>query len=372
MLFEKIVGQEQTKQLLRKQALSGQIPHAQLLCGMEGIGKLGLALAFVQYLFCTDRHEGDACGICPSCHKVQQLIHPDLHFVYPIIKQKQHESCESYLPEWREITTESPYFTLSQWSQQMNGENKLALIPTSEGDEVIKRLALKSLVADYKVTIIWHPEKMNTQCANKLLKLIEEPYDRTLFLLISNAPDEIITTIQSRTQRINVPPLAAETIASALTDLRYIAPEKATEIARIANGSMTSAFTTIAGSQEDETMQLLFEQAMRNSWKRDVKTMKAWAEEIHSNGREFQKRLLAFMLRAIRENYIYNLRITTINYQRSNEAAFSSKFSPYINERNVEEFIEQFERAEREISQNVSAKIVFFDLSLHIAVLLKK
>ncbi|MDD6211226.1 MAG: DNA polymerase III subunit delta' [Bacteroidales bacterium] len=372
MLFDDIIGQEAIKERLTENIGSGRIPHAQLFCGNAGTGKLALALAFVRYLFCQQRREHDACGVCPSCLKMNQLIHPDLHFAFPIVKNKKKEICDDYLPEWREMISKSPYFTCDQWLDFIGAENSQGIIYAKEGNEIFRKLSLKSQEADYKCMIIWLPEKMHEVCANKLLKLIEEPYDKTLFLMVSDNPDEILPTIQSRTQRVQIKPLPAYIIKEQLQQNFHIEEENAESISRIANGNYIKACEMVSLSDENEKFLSLFISAMRNSWKRDVAEMKRWSEQLAATGREKQKSFLTYCQNYIRENYIYNLHTPDLNFMTKGEENFSVAFSKFVNEKNIELFMEEFEKAERDISQNVNAKMVFFDLSLKIAVLLKK
>ena len=205
MFFKDIIGQEKAKQRLIREAKEGKIAHAQLFCGREGVGKLPLAIAYARYLSCEHPNEQDACGKCPSCIKYNKLIHPDLHFVFPVIKKKNKDTTSNdYLAEWRELLLETPYFNLNMWLERMNAENQQAQIFVKESDEIIRKLSLKSSQGGYKIMIIWLPEKMNVECSNKLLKILEEPPTQTIFLLVSEEPDTLLATIQSRTQRFNL------------------------------------------------------------------------------------------------------------------------------------------------------------------------
>ena len=205
MFFKDVIGQEEAKQCLIREAKEGKIAHARLFCGPEGIGKLPLAIAFARYLSCNNPGENDACGLCPSCVKFNKLAHPDLHFVFPVIKKKAKDTVsDDFILEWRELLSHTPYFNLNIWLEEMGAENQQAQIYVKESDEIIRKLSLKSSQGGYKIMIIWLPEKMNVECSNKLLKLLEEPPSQTIFLLISEEPDLLLTTIQSRTQRLTL------------------------------------------------------------------------------------------------------------------------------------------------------------------------
>ena len=374
MKFAEIIGQENIKLRLIQSVQEGFIPHARLITGMEGVGALPLALAYARYLMCTNRKETDACGSCPSCVKFNKYAHPDLHFVFPIIKndKKKKEICDDYLVEWRKQLLEQPYFGLSQWFQRIDAENSQGMIYAKESSEIIRKLTLKTYEAEYKVMIIWLPEKMHESCANKLLKIIEEPPANTVFLLVSEQPDQIIGTIQSRSQRLTVPPIETEILSRVLAEKYTINPDELQFAVHLSGGSYIRAVEAIESASEQELFFELFVTIMRNSWRRDVKNMKAKAESFASLGRERQKAFFAYSQRLLRENYLYRLQQPEINYLNRAEADFSRNFSPYIHERNVIDFMNELALAERHVEQNVNPRLVFFDLSMKIAVLLKR
>ena len=374
MLFSDIIGQQEVKERLIRSAREGFIPHAQFFCGPEGTGKLPLAIAYARYLNCTNRKEQDACGTCPSCVKYNKLTHPDLHFVFPIVNnsKKKKEICDDYLSEWREFVLENTYFSYNQWLAFIEAENSQGLIYAKESNEIIKKLNLKTYEAEYKVMIIWLPEKLHESCANKLLKMIEEPPVKTVFLLVSEEPDRVIGTIQSRSQRINIRGIESNDMIPVLKGQFQLSDEEAASVSRLANGSLVKAFDILHSGEETRYFLELFVTIMRNSWKRDVRNMKLKAEEFASLGRERQKAFLNYSQGLLRENFIYNLRKPEINYLNKAEAAFSVNFAPYVNERNVVDFMQELDWAIRHVEQNVNARLIFFDLSMKIAVLLKK
>ena len=219
MFFKDIIGQEEAKRRLIKEAKEGKIAHARLFCGPEGIGKLPLAIAFARYLSCQNPGEDDACGTCPNCIKYNKLAHPDLHFVFPVIKKKNKDTVsDDYIAEWRAFVGQNPYFNLNMWLEEMGAENQQAQIFVKESDEIVRKLSLKSSQGGYKIMIIWLPEKMNTECSNKLLKLLEEPPTQTIFLLVSENPDMLLATIQSRTQRFSLYGIEEDKIANKLQE----------------------------------------------------------------------------------------------------------------------------------------------------------
>lgn len=374
MQFKDIVGQDDVKKRLLASVHDGFIPHAQLFCGPEGVGKLPLALAYAQYLNCEDRQDGEPCGKCPSCVKYNHLAHPDLHFVFPIIKKaaKKKEVCDDYITEWREFLGRNIYFNLNQWLNHIDAENSQGLIYAKESDEIIRKLSLKIYEAKYKVMIIWLPEKMHESCANKLLKIIEEPTHDTVFLLVSDTPDNIITTIQSRCQRVNIHGVDRKDIARELTDTYKLEPDVADNVAHLSRGSFLKALETISLNEENKYFFDLFIQMMRSSYARDIKQIKRIGNDLAAIGREKQKSYLIYTQRMIREYFVSNLNCPDMVYLNPEESNFGVRFAPFINERNIEDFMTELALAERHVEQNVNAKMVFFDLCLKITMLLKR
>ncbi|MDR0866530.1 MAG: DNA polymerase III subunit delta' [Candidatus Symbiothrix sp.] len=374
MFFKDIIGQAETKQRLIQSVKEGFIPHARLISGREGTGTLPLALAYARYLLCTNRQENDACGTCPSCQKFNKYSHPDLHFVYPIINKKGSKDafCDDFLPEWRKFISATPYANLTSWLEKIAADNAQGLIYARESDAITRKLNLKAYESEYKIMIIWLPEKMNETAANKLLKLLEEPPEKTIFLLVSEEPEKIITTIRSRTQNLIVPPIADADLAQALAGKYDLSPEDIQLVVRLAKGSYEEAIHIIHSTGENEVYLDLFITIMRNSWKRDVKNMKAKAEQFAAMGRDKQKSFLAYAQRMIRENFLYCLQVPEINYMNRKEVDFAVNFHPYVHAGNIMEFVEELALAEKHIESNVNPRMIFFDLSMKIAVLLKK
>jgi DNA polymerase-3 subunit delta' len=382
LLFREIIGQEATKQQLRQSVHEGRIPHAQLFTGISGIGKLQLALAYAQYLNCPNRTEEDSCGTCPTCLQYKHLQHPDLHFVFPIVGSD--EVCDNFLEQWREILLTTPYFDLEDWHKALGVETKQSMIYEKESGEILRKLSLKPYGNGYKVMIIWQPEKMNTTTANKLLKLLEEPSPKTVFLLVSERPESLLATIQSRVQTIRVPRLETETIAEALRQ-KGIDTVKANDIARIANGSYLAALKKVDASDENQQelrdFIALFRDAYTVGVLRDpqkkyesLKRLRQWSLDMADSkvGREKQKHFLQYAQQQVRENYVRNLAQPELNYQMEAEREFSVKFAPFIHNGNVEAIMNQLDLAERQIEQNGNAKMIFFDLCLQMIVLIKK
>lgn len=381
MQFRDIIGQETEKNQLRTAVREGRIAHAQLFAGPSGVGKLALAIAYAQYLACPHRTEEDSCGVCPTCLQYAKLQHPDLHFAFPIVKSDEGDTCDAFAEKWRGIVSEHKYFDLDDWYRVMGVETKQGMIYEKESSEILRKLSLKSFSGGYKIMIIWQPEKMNTTCANKLLKLLEEPPTMTLFLLVSEAPEQLLSTIISRTQEVRVPRLSEEEIAHGLqNEYTWLGQEEAHNIAHMANGSYLAALKMMNETEENQGYFDDFVALMRNAWLVGQKKnydallkLRQWSQDMADSkvGREKQKAFLQYAQRQVRENYIYNLHHPEMNYQTQREQEFSTKFAPFIHDRNVEKMMEELSKAEQQITQNGNAKIIFFDLCLQMIVLVK-
>ena len=399
MQFTDIIGQESVKRRLIDDVQQGRVPHALMLCGKEGSGALPLAVAMAQYLLCTGKNPQAAqsdmfgsasmfadetpaapsgpldhpCGHCPSCLMAEKLQHPDLHFIFPIYKRQSGKAslCEDFGQEWRELLLSQPYMGYAEWMQASGATNQQLMIYESESDAIASKLVLKSSQGGYKVCIVWLPEKMNAVCANKMLKLLEEPPSETVFLMVSEQPDLLLQTIRSRTQIIEVPALTQDDIRQTLEQQYSIQPDEAKRIAHTAEGSMTAALRVITDQDDNEEYFDLFVSLMRLSYMRRVKEMKQWSEQVASLGRERQKSMLRYCQHMVRENFIYNFHRDSLNYMSSAESDFAVRFAPFINERNVIGIMDELQLAQRDIEQNASAKIVFFDFALKMIVLIK-
>lgn len=382
MQFRDIVGQAEIKKRLIKSVAEKRIPHALLYTGSEGVGKLALAIAYAQYINCQNPGEDDSCNTCPSCHKFNKLIHPDLHFAFPINapsstgssddeKNSSPKFCDAYLPQWREMIQSNPYFSEQDWYDEIGIENKQGIISTAESSEVLKKLSLKSFEAEYKVMIIWLPERMHIYGANKLLKLIEEPPAKTLFILISESPNLLLKTILSRTQIISIPPVKREDIAVALVDKYQVSPTKANEISRISGGNVNNA-VSLASIEGDDEYFLKFRELMRDCYKNEVLKILNWIDDVASIGRERQKEMLSYFQRLVRESFMLNLNLDDISYLSGEESVFGKNFSPFINPQNVFLIYNEINSAFDHISRNGNPNIIFTDMSLKIIKLIGK
>ena len=378
MYFRDIIGQQEVIERLVKDAQAGTVSHALLFAGPEGTGKLQTAIAFARYLLCRDKGTGtDSCGQCPSCVKMDKLVHPDLHFVFPVInKSKSSERStvsDDEIKTWREMVTENQYFGFEEWLSAIDADNKQASIFVTESESIMSKLSLKSVEGGYKIMIIWHAEKMNQQCANSLLKLLEEPPAGTIFILTTDAPEQMLETILSRTQRVDFKRIPQELIEQRLTGPGYMLDaDTASKIAHLSAGSWLKAISTLRINTESDEFLDYFMQLMRLSYGRRLKDLKRWSESIAGGGREWQKRFLAYCQRMIRENFICNFHLPELNYMTEQERQFSVKFAPFVNENNIIGLMDVLSDAQRDIEQNVNSKMVFFDLSLKTIMLMKQ
>ena len=371
--FASVIGQEELAQHVISILKSGRLPHALLICGPSGSGKLPFALALARYICCTNPSEHDACGQCPSCRMADLLEHPDIHFTFPVIKKKDGKETVSddWLPEWRQRIARSPYFSLDDWSADMGDPNKQPLIYKSESLEIQRKLSLKSSQGGYKVSIIWLPEKMNAECGNKLLKLVEEPPEKTLFIFVSEEPEYILPTLAGRMQRLTLQPIEEDTLTNYFVVRMGLSPENASDIARRSEGSLLKALQNISLSEEDKACFDSFTMLMRLAWKRDIRELKDWSDLMAGRGRERQKHFLSYAGRMIRESFMANFHYPELNYMNREETQFTVRFAPFINERNISGIDELLEEAQSHIIQNVNAKMVFFDLAVRMIVLIK-
>ena len=369
MRFSEVVGQRDTCRRLLMQVKENRVAHAQLFCGAEGSGKFAIALAYASYLLCENPSDHDVCGVCPACAKTRILEHPDLHFIFPTVNGK---SCSSLFKLWKGMIEETPYFTLDTWLEEMGAENQQPLIYSKESDAIQQALMLHSSEGGRKVVIIWLPERMNDVMSNKMLKMFEEPPQGTVFLLVSDAPEMLLPTVVSRMQRFEVPPISDSDMRDALVKLHGVDGQEAERIARHARGSYAEALSVL---KADNNEQLFFDEfvlLMRKAYSRDVKGLLEWSTEIAGWGRERQKSFLAYSLRLVRENFMYNFRIPQLNYMSDAEGNFATRFARFINERNVIGIMDELERACRDIGQNANAGIVLFDFAMKIIILIRK
>lgn len=363
MRFIDIIGQHKIKDFFKEMTKSGRISHAIMLHGRPGTGKLSLAIAFAQYLSCTNRTEHDSCGMCPSCIKYEKLVHPDLHFVFPVINTKEKKSIsDSYITEWREKVLADPYFSLNEWLEDIGAEKKQGSIFADESAEIIKKLNLKTFESEYKCMIIWLPERMNISCANKLLKILEEPPENTVFILVSDNREEILPTVLSRTQPVLVGGIEDYDLIRALKQKFGEDSLGLEEICKLSQGSFLAAKNHINTSEETKYNFSKFAEIMRNTYARKINESLSWASEIAAIGREKQKSFINYSLRFLRENFILSYNKQEIQYLLELEKDFAAKFSAFITENNIYSLVEEFEKAHYHVERNANPKILFTDL----------
>lgn len=371
MLFKEVIGQNKVKQILTESVNSDRISHAQMFVGDEGYGALPLTIAYAQYVLCTNRANNDSCGDCASCKKVKTLSHPDLHFSFPIQLSAKEKSSDVVLPEWKEMVLSNPYSEEEDWYSKSGNENKQGVIGKDESQSVFKKLQLKSYEGNYKIMIIWLADKMNASAANKLLKLIEEPPSKTLFLLTAKSVDKILPTIISRTQITKLPKLSNGEIVSGLLE-QGIDNDTATGIANYVDGDFAQALKQVEGNVHDAEYYDFFVKWMRICFSRDVSQAVGISNELAAIGREKQKNFLEFSLeifqKSLRGNFI-GLNNIKIN---PNHAGFISKFMPFITPNNALAIHEHLTKAHYHIDRNANPKILFLDLSFKLFTVIKK
>ncbi len=374
MFFREVVGQSIIKKRLIQSVREERISHAQLFSGPEGTGKLTMAIAYAQYISCKNRTDSDSCGVCTSCKKYNKLVHPDLHFVFPIFNSPKIKNpvSDDFIAEWREMVLNNPYFNLGEWLHFINAENAQGLIYERESDSIYRKLNLKSFESEFKVMIIWLPEKMHDACSNKLLKLIEEPPNKTLFVLITEDEEAVISTIRSRAQLVTFPLIDDESIKNALLKTEDVDPDLVSDAVRLSKGSYNKALGYLAPGEDEEFFFTKFQEMMRQAYKREVLAQIEWAEEMAKIGRDRQKAFFAFALRLVREYFVMNFKEKELVYLDEREKEWGKQFAPFINERNIVPFFNEFELGIKHISMNGNPRIIFLDIALRMIRLIKR
>ena len=374
MFFKNIIGQESAKTYLRQTVVNHRVSHAQLFAEHEGYGALPLAIAYAAYVNCPNRTEEDACGTCPSCVKFKKFSHPDLHFIYPTVKTDSKRISKDYFKEWIELLNENnTYCTFAQWIEKLEAGNKQANIYVEEADNLIKTLNYKSYESEYKVVILWLIEKLQHQAAPKLLKILEEPPAKTLFLLITEEPDEILSTIKSRTQLLRIPPIEKEALKTALQ--QHFPDNDSDTIHRIAvtaEGSWNNAQNLMEHNEQEADFFNFFVEWMRICYASDMQKALDFSEQFAKMGREIQKGFFAYALELLHSFVqIHTGGIEAVKV-REEEKAFIAKFSKFITLRNVALFAEAFEKAISHIERNANQTILFMDISIQLMIWINK
>lgn len=379
MRFADIIGQEDLKRHLARSVDAGRVSHAQLFTGASGYGSLALAVAYVQYLCCRHRREGDSCGECPDCKQIEALAHPDLHLVFPVNKQgkKSGEAMlsDEFLPQFRALFAERRgYFSSQEWYDRLDlGKTLKGMISAREADEMIRKLSFKSYEADYKAMLIWLPETMNEEASNKILKILEEPWERTVFILVSEQPDRLLPTILSRTQEVAVPRIAPEILEREAALRGITDPTQARNMARLSGGDLLELEHLAAGENEGLRKEYfdLFCGLMRLSYNDKHLELIGWAEEVAQLSREQQRGFLRNATRLLRESFMLHAGLGEIGYLWGEELSFCSKFAPFVGTQNIEPLIAEIERAGAQIAQNGNPTIVFTHFALTVSKMIK-
>ena len=374
MRFKDVVGQEKIKKKLIESYRLNRLSHAQLFSGDLGFGALPLALAFIQFIACLDKEDDDSCGKCTSCLKMNKIAHPDLHFSFPVnsASDSKKKLSDDFLAEWREMLLDNPYFELKDWQQKIEVIKKQCIINVAESQNVISKLNLKSFESEYKFLLIWKAEKLNIDAANKLLKLIEEPTDKTLIFLIAENSEDLIKTIRSRTQIIQLSGIERDLIANYLQHKLKLEPKLSIQLGSLANGSITKAIERLQNKEEQQLFFNWFKAWMRNCYQADVEKMVRWVDELSlvSHGRLKQMRFLEYCLGMVREGMLLQYGGQPLLQFQGEEELFIKKFAPFVHENNLIQMMELINEAHTHISRNAYAKVVFMDMSMRFANLL--
>ena len=375
MQFKDVIGQSAIKQRLIGSVRENHVSHAQLFLGPAGSGKLPLALAYAQYILCPNRTATDSCGVCPTCQKMQKLVHPDLHFVVPTAatkKVKSNPESDLFMEEWREYVIQNQgYVDTSSWYSFLDVENKQGYMSVRDAASLLRKLSMKSYEGEYKIAIIWMAEKMRTDTANKLLKLLEEPPEKTVFLLIAEDQEELLATIKSRTALVKIPAIDLDSIETALKERLDCTPQQAHDAAMISEGNWLNACHSVQESEDRKFFFTTFQQWMRLCFKAAYSELIDFSNNVKSLGREKQKELLEYGLRIIRNSLLFNNNLAEIVMLPDDEKTFNSKFAPFVKPANLAQIAELFEEAMRQIERNGYAPLIFTDVSFKMVGLLK-
>ena len=374
MRFADIIGHDDLKRRLAAQVDAGRVSHAQLFTGLAGYGTLPIAMAYVQYLFCPHRHDGDSCGVCPSCQQLTALAHPDLHMVFPVNKREKRSgevvTSDMFIELWRTLWQQNEgIFSADEWYARLDlGKTMKGLISAKESEEIIRKLQFKSYSSEYKAMIIWLPEAMNQEAANKILKILEEPWDKTLFILVSEHPELLLPTITSRTQEVSVGRIDIATL-QAVAQRNGKEAGEALNMARLAGGSMLELRELMRGQTDESRAQSfeLFTRLMRLGYNDKHLELFEWADDISALSREGQRQFFLHSVRLLRESYMIHAGLGAISYLWGEELKFCRNFAPYIGNQNIEILVDEIERAMLQIQQNGSPRIVFTHFALAVS-----
>ena len=372
MKFNTIIGQAEVKKHLIETVVDNRISHAQLFLGPEACGSLPLAIAYAQYIFCENKQTSDSCGVCASCIKVQKFSHPDLHYSFPIHLLKSTRTADDVFVDWKRQLESSFYFSLKEWYTTLGNDNKQGTIGTEESQRIVKKISLKSFEGGYKILIMWMPEQMNIQAANKLLKIIEEPPKNTLFILVSENQENIISTILSRTQLVKIPRLKDGELASYLVEKEGLQHDEAQTYAHLAEGNVSLAVSLMEDKEQASFNLDNFIKWMRLCYTRNIGETIDWVDSIAGAGRETQKNFIVFALGMFRQSIVGHYADSDLVVLTPAQRKFLDKFSPFINHKNIVVLTEVLNDAHYHLERNANPKILFLDSSLKIYAYLKR
>lgn len=375
MLFKQVAGNNSIKEALIQQVQNNRVSHAQLFFGPEGSGCLPMAIAFAQYVSCTQKQAHDSCGTCSSCIKFEKLVHPDFHMVFPVnttSQVKKDPGCDDFIFEWRKMLFDNPYLNLYDWLKSIGIENKQGNIGTEEGSNIIRKLNLTTYESEYKIMLIWMPECMNHFTANKLLKILEEPPEKTIFLLVAESREQLMVTIQSRTQALRFKPLSDTEVEDFLVKELSVLPEKASTIAALSEGNLNLALKL---SQEAELLKKDIDEYlewMRICFKINMPKLLVWVDKISGAGRENQKNFLALSVQLTRQTLMLNLNLPQLVKLSENDKELLKKFSQFVNSGNCDDLLTAFDKAYYALERNANGKMLFLNLSFRVSTLLNR
>ncbi|MCX6291036.1 MAG: hypothetical protein NT126_04665 [Bacteroidetes bacterium] len=365
MQFKDVIGHGPVKQRLIHSARENRVSHAQLFLGPEGSGNLAMAIAYAQYLVCENPGDADSCGSCAACIKMKKLVHPDVTFTYPVAPKEKFSKPKSvdFVTEWRKAVIENPYMNFNDWVESLEIENKQGSIAVEESADILRRLSLKSVESGYKIVILWFPEKLHISAANKMLKIIEEPPDQTVFILVAENHEKIISTITSRTQLIKINRISDEEMSSWLVHKHELLPDAAKKIVHRADGNYREALLLLNHDPEEEDDAKLFLSWMRSCLKFNMPGIAEFSETMSKTGREKQKLFLQTALHIARECIVMNYADHSMIRMDGKELEDFRRFAPFVNKNNADEFVEELNKAHFHLERNANSKILFADLS---------
>ncbi|MDE6927148.1 MAG: DNA polymerase III subunit delta [Muribaculaceae bacterium] len=373
MRFADISGHDDVKQRLRDMVDENRMPHAIMIEGPEGSAKFALARAFLQYIHCTARSAGDSCGRCPECKLSATLNHIDTFISFPVVKRSgRGDTSDDYLAEFRDYVRDYPYMDFEEWLRRLDNINAQPLIYVSEATSLIRKLSITSRRSDFKTSLIWLPERLKEDAANKLLKLVEEPASDTIIVMVSNNSQQVLPTIYSRTQRVMVRRYTDAEVAEIISRKASMSEADAAIIARLSNGNINEALRLVSVSKERKKFLEFFINLMRKAYQRKIIELRQWSTDLAALGREPQIQFYEYCSRMLRENFVLNLKAPDLVFLTTEEMQFSVNFARFITNLNVMRLLDTFGKAATDIAANANSKIVNFDVAIQVILLLKR